>query len=62
MEACCLSLRWFFFQVGLSSRTEGAARQCRVHVSAAGVSLKLIFNTLMSFTGREFVGTTLELQ
>ena len=39
------SVRWFFLQLALSSRTHGAvSRPCKIHLSSAGVSLRLIFN------------------
>src|SRR5258707_7892147 len=42
-------VRWFFLQHVLSSCTQGSVSQpCRIHLSSAGVSLKLIFNMLSS--------------
>src|SRR2546429_7139668 len=42
-------VRWFFLQHVLSSCTQGSvSRPCRIHLSSAGVSLKLIFNMLRS--------------
>src|SRR4029077_16337194 len=47
MQARPTSARWFFFQYALSSCTQGmVSRPCRIHLSSAGVSLKLIFNML----------------
>jgi len=47
MQARPTSARWFFFQCALSSCTQGlVSRPFRIRLSSAGVSLKLIFNTL----------------
>src|SRR5580704_17090719 len=47
MRARPTSARWFFFQYALSSCTQGlVSRPCRIHLSSACVSLKLIFNML----------------
>src|SRR5258705_8280091 len=47
MQSRCTSVRWLFFQHALNCCTQGSAsRPCRIHLSSAGVSLKLIFNIL----------------
>src|SRR5580700_7846364 len=49
MQARRTSVRWFFCQHALNSCTQGSvSRPCRIHLSSAGVSLKLIFNMLFS--------------
>src|SRR5437899_4210231 len=47
MQSRCTSVRWLFFQHALNCCTQGSvSRPCRIHLSSAGVSLKLIFNML----------------
>src|SRR6266851_711698 len=49
MQTRRTSVRWLFFQHALNSCTQGSvSRPCRIHLSSAGVSLKLIFNMLLS--------------
>src|SRR6266478_3312974 len=49
MQSRCTSVRWLFFQHALNCCTQGSvSRPCRIHLSSAGVSLKLIFNMLFS--------------
>src|SRR2546430_15866365 len=49
MQTRRTSVRWLFFQHALNSCTQGSvSRPCRIHLSSAGVSLKLIFNILFS--------------
>src|SRR5260370_24263863 len=51
MQSRCTSVRWLFFQHALNCCTQGSvSRPCRIHLSSAGVSLKLIFNMLF-FSG-----------
>src|SRR5258707_5135237 len=48
-QARPICVRWFFLQHVLSSCTQGSVSwPCRIHLSSAGVSLKLIFNMLLS--------------
>src|ERR1700756_5758966 len=49
MQSRRTSVWWFFCQHALNSCTQGSvSRPCRIHLSSAGVSLKLIFNMLFS--------------
>lgn len=52
-QARATSLRWFLFQYALNSCTQGSvSRPCRIHLSSAGVSLKLIFSMLCALKKR----------
>src|ERR1700722_12639519 len=43
------SARWLFFQHALNSSAQGwVSRPCRIHLSSAGVSRRVIFNILFS--------------
>src|SRR4029077_5721732 len=49
MQSRRTSVRWFFCQHALNSCTQATvSRPCRIHLSSAGVSLKLIFTMLFS--------------
>src|ERR1700740_384495 len=49
MQARRASVRWFLCQHALNSSTQGSVSSpCRIHLSSAGFSLKLIFNMLFS--------------
>src|SRR5580698_1655826 len=55
IQARRTSVRWFFFQHALNSCTQGwTSRPCRIHLSSAGVSLKVIFN--MAFSSGRAIG------